>query len=55
METITEKDGVFYYTNYWWKNYGCIHATIIGCEWIYNDKEMAIFQQWLDEKGETDD
>ena len=50
METVKEKDGVFYYINLWHKKYGCKFSTVIGCEWIYNDDELNTFQKWLDRK-----
>ena len=45
------KEWAITYYNKWEAEYGCKHATIIGCEWIYTDKEMLIFQKWYDKRG----
>ena len=53
METITEKNGIFYYYNKWKAEHGSHTPALILTEWIYTDKDLAIFQKWLDKKGRS--
>ena len=53
MKTITEKNGVFYYYNEWEAEFGGRDPAFISTDWIFTDKDLEIFQQWLDKRGKA--